>query len=590
MMPVKASLLYRAMPHRGMNSRVGPLGPLLFILFVGLSCSQANGDLITDVPTCSHLDTSAWANYTFDIDHQVSAAYFSLSWKKDSNSLELGIRSPGGGLVRFGPGSYVNRVSGQTSVSYIVPKPQVGVWRLEVRSAELPKDGEDYCLSARLQEAPNRSTARFNGLYRDYGTENDDGFTEHVTLVVGVDVEVAGNYSVEGSLYDVKSGQEIQASNSTFMEIGSRTVELDLHGMNSSGPYRLKHLDLYDEQRDKIDTTTANFTTKAYNIQNVSLQSARLSDSYTDYPSYENANVQFNYLTVDADIDVFEQGNYSLMGSLYDALGGEVVWSTGFASFDPGNHIIHMDFDGKTLNGHKFNGTYHLRDLILYSGDSKEDLTLQDLVDDAYTTKPYNYTQFVDPAWPEKVLAGSGKGEFLLTIMIKSTLPVFQGRYSEDIVGVNMPPISSNWTIEGSERGYSYNLPGIYMPNKPNNFTILARGVKNLHVGVRKDPTNPINFTRAWISAQAVAGADGTASIDNDMISPGRYLFKVFGDAAENVSQVALEMKVVKKLLIDGRFRLSLNTSGFPSGNYSFSAKALNGSMRLDEIEMEDGN
>ena len=156
-----------------------------------------------------------------------------------------------------------------------------------------------------------------------------------------------------------------------------------------------------------------------------------------------------------------------------------------------------------------------------------------------------------------------------------------------------MPPISSNWTVKDSTKGYSYDLPGIHMPNKPNNFTILARGVKNLHVGVRKDPIDlsphyNFSYSRTWISTQATAGADGIATISNDMISPGRYQFKVFGDAAENVSRVDLELNVVKKLVIDGSFKLALNMSGFPSGNYSFDAKALNGSLRLDDIGMGD--
>jgi hypothetical protein len=35
--------------------------------------------------------------------------------------------------------------------------------------------------------------------------------------------------------------------------------------------------------------------------------------------------------------------------------------------------------------------------------------------------------------------------------------------------------------------------------------------------------------------------------LDNDVISPRRYQFKIFGDAADNASQVLLEMEVVEK-------------------------------------------
>jgi hypothetical protein len=125
------------------------------------------------------------------------------------------------------------------------------------------------------------------------------------------------------------------------------------------------------------------------------------------------------------------------------------------------------------------------------------------------------------------------------------------------------------------------------MPSKPNNFTVQASNVKNLNVGVKKDPVEGrANITRTWISTRANADKDGTARIDNDMISPGRYQFKIFGDAIDNATQVTLEMKAIKKLLINGRFDLALNTSGFPTSNYSINAKAINESVRFDEINL----
>ncbi len=152
-----------------------------------------------------------------------------------------------------------------------------------------------------------------------------------------------------------------------------------------------------------------------------------------------------------------------------------------------------------------------------------------------------------------------------------------------------MPPISSNWTVSGSNNGYAYDLPGVHMPSKPNNFTITAGGVKNINVGIRKKQPagSGTDFFRTWVSSQAQAGGDGVAVMENDMISPGEYQFKIFGDAADEATNVTLEMKVLKKLMINGDFKLALNTSGFPSGNYSISAHAINGSFKLDEVSMK---
>ena len=45
-------------------------------------------------------------------------------------------------------------------------------------------------------------------------------------------------------------------------------------------------------------------------------------------------------------------------------------------------------------------------------------------------------------------------------------------------------------------------------------------------------------------------------------------------------------MKSEKILVINGDFELALNLTGLPDGNYSINAKALNGSLRLDELNL----
>jgi hypothetical protein len=93
--------------------------------------------------------------------------------------------------------------------------------------------------------------------------------------------------------------------------------------------------------------------------------------------------------------------------------------------------------------------------------------------------------------------------------------------------------------------------------------------------------------SRIWITTQIPADSNGVATADSDLISPGNYQAKIFGDAADNASQVDLTMTMVKKMIVRGRFNLSINTTGFPAGNYSISAKAINGSLSLDELAVE---
>ena len=131
-------------------------------------------------------------------------------------------------------------------------------------------------------------------------------------------------------------------------------------------------------------------------------------------------------------------------------------------------------------------------------------------------------------------------------------MPTFSGRYMYDIVGLNIPPLSTPVKIIGLDPkkfprgGYDYKLQGMYIPGKPNNFTITARGVKNLNVGLMKLQGKK---ERTWVSSQFLADESAIARAETDLISPnGSYHVKIFGDALENETQVDLQMTVVKKL------------------------------------------
>lgn len=182
-------------------------------------------------------------------------------------------------------------------------------------------------------------------------------------------------------------------------------------------------------------------------------------------------------------------------------------------------------------------------------------------------------------------ISGSGSGELLLTIEINDSSPAFSGSYNYDLQDISIPPITTPWKVTGAKTGYSYDLPGIHMPDKPNNFTVAVQEVKNLNIGLKKLQGS---YERIWITTQVVANEKGLATTTSDLLSPGIYHVKIFGDAAENATQVNLTMTLVKKIIVSGPFNLSLNTTGFPEGDYSVTMKAINGSFQLDEIAMED--
>lgn len=341
------------------------------------------------------------------------------------------------------------------------------------------------------------------------------------------------------------------------------------------------------------------FFNSACAIQNANTASsnqinASLTKEYRDYGVDLDGDGLFDVLEIETGVDVIRPGEYTLSGYLYDFSNRKIAWSLDHKNLTSGRSMMRLEFDGKAIQQHGSSGNFILGNLLLTYGSSSTGMTILEQIPNAYLTSVYNFSNFAYLLPDEKTISGSGRGELLLTVSIRKTLPVISGKYSLDITGIHIPPISSSFDVTSSRYGYAYDAEGAYLPNKPNNFTVTASGVKNLNIGLKKtqgryDNSSAVwkgRLIRMWVSHQALADDHGIAVQDSDLISPGMYDARIFGDAA-NVSRVDLTMSLVKKIFIDGRFHLIINTTGFPSGDYSINAQALNGTLLLDELDLK---
>jgi hypothetical protein len=323
---------------------------------------------------------------------------------------------------------------------------------------------------------------------------------------------------------------------------------------------------------------------------------ANLTEDYKDQGIDTDGDGLYDFLAIDVGIDVLKSGEYTLSGYLFDSQNSEVAWTIDHRILPAGRNQMRLEFDGRNIQQHGSSGNFTLRNLLLSLGNSDTGMVICDQLQSAFITKAYNFSKFAVYHPMEKTISGSGRGEILLTVYIKRILPVVLGKYSLDIAGIHIPPIYSPFSINGSKYGYAYNIEGTYLPNKPNNFTVAASGVENLNIGLKKLQGSYENSstvwkskqTRIWISHQSEADDHGQAKTTSDLISPGIYDAMIFGEAARNATHIELTMSLVKKVIINGKFHLSINTTGFPAGNYSINARALNGTFQLDEITVGD--
>jgi hypothetical protein len=452
--------------------------------------------------------------------------------------------------------------------------------------------------------ASNKDYSALNGLYKSHGSDDDgDGLFDHIDVDIGMDVRTPGRYTVTGYLYDDGGNETVPASEEAQLSIGSKHITLPFYGLQRPGVYHLRNLTLYDSYGQILDHRDEAYTTEGYFSIDPNPQLARLSGEYSDHGVDVNGDGKYELLNVDAGVRIFFPGQYTLTGYLYDKNESEIGWAIDNGVFEAGNRTMHLEFDGMPIERHGVDGPYTLSKLFL----AGENWRIKDSANNVYCTSSYKYSDFApyNRTNKEKLISGIGYGELLLTATIHSTVPVSSGTYSYDLEGIDIPPISSIFNVsfpyirtnvyERNVSGYSYDSEGIYIPAMPNNFTVSASCVKTLNVGLKKLQGSYENsssvwkdiYTRIWITTQVNADRDGRAMTESDLLSPGRYHAKIFGDAAKNVSSVELTMTVVKKLVVKGHYDLRINTTGFPEGDYLFKVKALNGTFKMDEMSLE---
>ena len=107
---------------------------------------------------------------------------------------------------------------------------------------------------------------------------------------------------------------------------------------------------------------------------------------------------------------------------------------------------------------------------------------------------------------------------------------------------------------------FEYLAENVEIPRKPNNFAVTARNVESLRVGVKMG---------IWLT-MPVPASGGTASISRSDVPSGRYALKIFGDAQEGASVVPVQVKAETTVYAgpDGRYQLSVDTTGVPVGDY----------------------
>ncbi|MBI2660242.1 hypothetical protein HYX07_03715 [Candidatus Woesearchaeota archaeon] len=118
--------------------------------------------------------------------------------------------------------------------------------------------------------------------------------------------------------------------------------------------------------------------------------------NFTDNGVDINENGKYDFLQVNASLQVLREGNYTIASSLYDLFDNLIETKNISSYFDLGNIIFPIKINGSLIYGKKLNGPYILKIVELY-----ENMTLVDKIADAYATGSYNYNDFDNDGLPD---------------------------------------------------------------------------------------------------------------------------------------------------------------------------------------------
>lgn len=249
----------------------------------------------------------------------------------------------------------------------------VGVW-------------EDAVLTTQLV------AAQFTAPHTDAGVETDsDGLYEYLQVSTGVDVVVAGTYTLSGYLYD--SGGSIwlgDAASTAYLDVGAQEMTLEYDGRNIfGGAYNGTFYSYLYIGGFGVTLGSYTHVTGPYTYDEFERPDAFIEGAVTVHPYDANSNGFFDYLVADIPVNVTAAGHYRLYCYLDTSSGSYVDYVYNESDFAVGVHTMQAWFSGRAIYFEGFNGTFSVD---VYLNNETGQLSAR-----YYTTDAYTYDQFEPP-------------------------------------------------------------------------------------------------------------------------------------------------------------------------------------------------
>jgi hypothetical protein len=225
--------------------------------------------------------------------------------------------------------------------------------------------------------------ARFSPPHEDTGIDSDgDGLYDFIAINVSVNVSTPGVYVVQASLWPAGAYNLTEA----YLEAGIQVMELRFDGRRISADGYDGHFDvdmyLMDSDWNVLDYEY--YVTDIYSSDQFEASPVEFSPPHSDRGLDVSGGDDFEYLVVDAEIEVHEAGIYTIGAS---AFGSGVAYYQIEEYLASGSHTVSLMFPAWLLYSSHHTGTYIVgmeiydQEGIFWDGDT-------------HTTGYYGYDEF----------------------------------------------------------------------------------------------------------------------------------------------------------------------------------------------------
>ena len=309
---------------------------------------------------------------------------------------------------------------------------------------------------------------------------DNDGLFDYVSAKVEADIPSDGYYYLRGNLTDNTGTQITTASNLTYLTSGPQNITINFNGIlirqhAANGTYILKDVKLYDST-SLLGLLLGTHPTPDFTYTQFQTPPATLVAVVSDQGIDLDQDGLYDFLEVEANINVTKAGTYNVRALLYDVNGNYTAKARNSTYLNTGIQAVKLRFSGRAIFSHGVDGPYNLSYITLYNENWNE----IDRRVDAYVTAAYAYTWFegvefdmaIRDVTPSQTIVGQGS-----TISIDVTV-TNKGAYTETFnvtVYYASDPIETQ-TVTNLPSGTSTNLTFLWNTTGVpyGNYTISA--------------------------------------------------------------------------------------------------------------------